>query len=127
MIPTYVLDSGALIALERGKASAIRFLRLAEVGRARLVVPHLVIAEWWRGRSDTREAILASTRVVASIEAVKAAGRALGRQRRVDSRLTIDAIVMATAALLDAIVLTSDPADFDRLSVAFPGVTVLAT
>jgi hypothetical protein len=33
---------------------------------------------------------------------------------------------MATAALLDAIVVTGAPRDFERLSVHFPGVSVLA-
>jgi hypothetical protein len=33
---------------------------------------------------------------------------------------------MATASLLDAIVVTSDPQDFEKLSVHFPGVPVLA-
>jgi hypothetical protein len=34
---------------------------------------------------------------------------------------------MATAALLDAIVVTGDPGDFERLGTHFPGVVVLAT
>jgi hypothetical protein len=33
---------------------------------------------------------------------------------------TIDAIVMATAALLDATVVTGDPRDFERRLVHFP-------
>jgi predicted nucleic acid-binding protein len=120
-----VLDTGALIAAERGKDRATRFFRLAHVGRARLIVPFPVIAEWWRGRSDLRDAILGATSVVASIDAAKAAGLALARIRRVDGRMTIDAIVMATAALLDAVVVTGDIADFDRLATHFPGVTLL--
>lgn len=126
MIPTYVLDTGALIALERGKERAMRFLRLAELGRARLVVPHPVLAEWWRGRTDAREELLASTRIVASVEAAKSAGTALATLRGVHAGLTIDAVVVATAAVLDAVVLTSDPRDFERLGAQFPGVTVLS-
>jgi predicted nucleic acid-binding protein len=126
VIPTYVLDTGALIAAERGKERAARFFRLAHLGRARLVVPLLVVAEWWRGRTDVRDAMLGATSVVASIDAAKAAGLALARIRRVDGRMTVDAIVMATAALLDAVVVTGDIADFDRLAAHFPGVTLLA-
>jgi len=126
MIPTYVFDTGALIALERGKERALRFLKLVRIGRARIVVPFPVLAEWWRGRSDTRAEILAATRVVAAIEAAKAAGVALASARKVNGALTIDAIVMATAALLDAIVVTGDPDDFSRLAAHFPGVTVLS-
>lgn len=127
MIMTYVLDTGALISAERGKERAARFFRLADIGRARLVVPLPVVAEWWRGRSDARDTILAATRVVASVDAAKAAGIALARLKNVDGKLTIDALVMATAALLDAVVVTGDPGDFERLGAHFPGVVVLAT
>lgn len=127
MITTYVLDTGALISAERGKERAARFFRLADIGRARLVVPLPVVAEWWHGRSDARETILAATRVVASLDAAKAAGIALARLKNVDGKLTIDALVMATAALLDAVVVTGDPGDFERLGAHFPGVVVLAT
>ena len=127
MIPTYVLDTGALIAIERGKERAVRFVRLAEAGRARLVVPYPVIAEWWRGRTDARDSILRAARIVAPIEAAKAAGLALARLEDVDATITVDAMVMATAALLDAIVVTGDSIDFARLGAHFPGVVVLAT
>lgn len=126
MTPRYVLDTGALIAAERGKERAARFLRLAHIGAARLVVPLPVIAEWWRGRTDQREEILGATEVVASVEITKAAGIALARAKDVDSRLTVDAIVIATAAILGAAIVTSDPKDFDRLAAHFPGVTVLS-
>ena len=128
MITTYVLDTGALVAAERGNERAARFFRLAHIGRAHLVVPLPVVAEWWRGRTDVREAVLAATRVVASVDAAKAAGVALARLKGVHAKLTIDALVMATAALLDAVVVTGDPGDFfERLGVHFPGVVVLST
>ena len=127
MNTTYVLDTGALVAAERGKERAVRFFRLAEIGRARLVVPFPVVAEWWRGRTDERDSLLAATRIVASVEAAKAAGVALAGQKRVDAKVTVDAVVIATAALLDAVVVTGDRSDFDRLGVHFPGVVVLST
>jgi predicted nucleic acid-binding protein len=126
VIPRFVFDTGALIAAERGKRRATRFLDLARAGRARLLVPLPVVAEWWRGRTDVREAILAATQVIASLDAAKAAGIALGGLRDVHHKLTIDALVMATAALADATVLTSDVHDFSRLAPHFTGVTVLA-
>ena len=126
MIPKYVLDSGALISAERGKERASRFFRLASIGRARLVVPLPVIAEWWRGRTDARDGILSATQVVASIAAAQAAGVALARMKDVDAAKTIDAFVMATAALLDAIVVTGDPADFAALAPHFPDVPILS-
>jgi hypothetical protein len=93
---------------------------------AHLVVPLPVIAEWSRGRTDVREKILAATEIVASLPATQAAGEALRRIRDVDSKRTIGAIVMATAALSNAIVVTGDPDDFALLSAEFPGVTVLS-
>ncbi|HEY2516866.1 MAG TPA: PIN domain-containing protein [Polyangiaceae bacterium] len=127
MIATFVLDTGALVSAERGKERVARFFRLAHIGRAQLVVPLPVVAEWWRGRTDAREAVLAATRIVASLEAAKAAGLALAKLKGVDANLTIDAVVMATAALLDAVVVTGDPSDFERLGAHFPGVVVLST
>jgi predicted nucleic acid-binding protein len=126
MIARYVFDTGALIAAERRKERAARFLKLVRVGRARIIVPLPVLAEWWRGWTDAREEILAAGQVVGSIEAAKAAGIALARLKRVDAAVTIDAIVMATAALLDAVVVTGDPGDFERLVEHFPKVCVLS-
>ena len=126
MIARYVFDTGALIAAERGKERAARFLRLVRIGRARILVPLPVVAEWWRGRTDAREEILASTQVIASLDAAKAAAVALSRMKGVDAKLTIDAIVMATAALMDAIVVTRDASDFDALASHFAGVPVLS-
>lgn len=126
MIPRYVFDSGALIAVERREDRAVRFLRLVHAGRARILIPLPVIAEWWRGRSDARDEILGACEVVASVPAAKAAGVALARLRGIDAKLTLDAIVMATAALSNATVITGDALDFARLSVHFPGVAVLS-
>jgi predicted nucleic acid-binding protein len=126
VIPRFVFDAGALIAAERRKERALVFLRLVNSGRARILVPMPVVAEWWRGRTDAREEILATTEVVASVAAAKAAGIALSHLRDVHSELTIDALVMATAALADATVVTSDVGDFARLSPHFAGVTLLA-
>ena len=126
MIPRYVFDTGALISAERAKERASRFLRLVHAGRARILIPLPVVAEWWRGRTSAREEILAASEIVASVSAAKAAGVALGRMRVVNATLTVDAIVMATAALSDAVVITGDPRDFDRLGAHFPGVVVLS-
>lgn len=127
MISRYVLDTGALIAAERGKERAARFFQLAHLGRARLMVPLPVVVEWWRGRTDVREAILRSTQVVASLDAAKAAGMALAALGGAGSKLAVDSFVMASAALLDAVVVTGDARDFERLAAHFPGVVVLST
>jgi predicted nucleic acid-binding protein len=126
VIPRYVFDTGALISAERGRERASRFLRLVRIGRAQILIPLPVIAEWWRGRSAVREEILAASRIVASLHAAQAAGVALGKLQGVDAILTIDAIVMATAALADATVVTGDAGDFARLAPHFPKVAVLS-
>lgn len=126
MIPTYVFDSGALVSAERGKERACRFFKLVRIGRARIVVPLPVVAEWWRGRTDARDEILAATQIVATVEIMKAAGIALARMKDVHAKLTIDAIVMATAALLGAVVVTGDTDDFEQLSRHFSGVPLLS-
>ena len=89
-------------------------------------MPLPVIAEWWRGRTDVRDELLAATRIVGSVDIMKAAGLALARAKGVDARLTIDAVVIATAAILDATVVTGDTADFEQLSRHFPGVAVIS-
>lgn len=125
MIPTYVFDTGALVSAERGKERAVRLLKLVRLGRARIAVPLPVIAEWWRGRTDAREEILTATQIMGTVEIMKAAGIALARTRNADAKVTVDAIVMATAALLGAVVVTGDADDFERLSRHFSGVPVL--
>jgi hypothetical protein len=64
--------------------------------------------------------------VIASVDIAKAAGVALTRARHIDARMTIDAIVMATAAILDAVVVTQDLEDLERFGVHFPRVVVLS-
>ena len=56
-------DTGALLALERRRQRISQVYRTAvEDGRI-VTVPSAVVAEWWRGRTDAREAILHGVRV----------------------------------------------------------------
>ena len=87
------------------------------------VVPADVVTEWWRGRSERRQAILAFVRVEPLTEALaQVAGEALAAVR---GATAIDAVVMASAALRGDVVLTSDFDDLDRLRRHFPSVRVL--
>jgi len=128
MITRYVFDTGALIGAERGDKRPLGYVALAQKGRAELVTPIVCVLEWWRGRSDKRDALLRTVIVEPLPLAVaKAAGLALAKMKeRIDSNLSIDAAVMAFAALLDAPVVTSDLADLERLKVLFPGVRLLS-
>jgi hypothetical protein len=122
---TFTFDTGMLIALERRKRRATEAFR-AMVTRGHLaVVPAVVYVEWWRGRTDVREEILAAVLLEGMPPALcRAAGEALGAVR--GSSLA-DATVMASAALRGGgIVYTSDVDDLQRLQRHFPTVRVLA-
>jgi hypothetical protein len=87
-------------------------------------VPAVVVAEWWRGRTDIREEIL-DAMIVEDMppRLCRAAGEALGAVR---GSTLADAIVMASAALRGGgVVYTSDPGDLERLRRYFPTVRVL--
>ncbi len=121
---TFTFDTGMLIALERRKHRATEAFR-AIVRRGSLpVVPAVVYAEWWRGRSDVREDILAAVIVEEMLPLLcRAAGEALGAVR--GSSLA-DAVVMASAALRGGgVVYTADVDDLRRLQRHFPTVLVL--
>jgi predicted nucleic acid-binding protein len=128
MISRYVFDTGALIGAERGDKRPLDYLALVRRGSAQIVTPAVCILEWWRGRSDRRDALLRAVRVEPlSVPIAKAAGVALGALgARTDSKLSIDAAVMAFAALLDAPVITRDVSDLERLKPFFPGVRLLS-
>jgi predicted nucleic acid-binding protein len=121
---TFTFDTGMLIALERRKQRATEAFRNI-VRRGFLpIVPSVVYVEWWRGRSDIREEILAAV-IVEDMPArlCRAAGEALGA---VKAATLADAVVMASAALRGGgIVYTSDVDDLKRLQRHFLTVMVL--
>jgi len=121
-VTTVTLDTGALIALERRRQRIWRVLHRARALGVVSVVPADAVAEWWRGRSDIREHILASVVVEPLTEPLaKLAGECLAR---VSGSTTVDAIVMASAAQRGDAVYTSDVADLERLRAFFPAVRV---
>ena len=83
-----------------------------------------VVAEWWRGRSDIREHILASVIVEPLSESLaRLAGEAMARVR---GATTVDAIVVASAAQRRDAVYTADVDDLERLRAFFPSVRIFA-
>ena len=88
------------------------------------VVPAVVYAEWWRGRSDIREEIVAAVVVEDMPPALcRAAGEALGAVR---GSTLADAVVMASAALRGGdVVYFADVDDLNRLRHHFSTVLVL--
>ena len=121
---TFTFDTGMLIALERRKRRATEaFMNIVRRGFLP-IVPAVVYAEWWRGRTDIREAILAAV-IVEDMPPIlcRAAGEALAAVR---GATLADAIVMASAALRGGgVVYTGDLDDLGRLQRHFPSVLVL--
>lgn len=113
-----ILDSGALIALDRNDRAMWRRLKLALTSRE---VPRShggVVAQVWRGLGP-RQARLASALAGIEIQALddplgRAAGELLARSR---SRDVIDAALVRLAEDGDQIV-TSDPGDLAPLAAA---------
>ena len=96
-------------ALERGQA---------------ITVPADVVGEWWRGRTDLRDAILDCVDIEPLSESLaKLAGEALAAVR---GATLVDAIVMASAATRGDLVYSSDVDDLEKLRHYFPGVRVLS-
>ena len=116
-------DTAALIALERRGQRARKVLERATEQKVRITVPAAVVTEWWRGRNDIRERILAGVRVEPLSEGLaKSAGEALAAIR---GATPIDAIVMASAAQRGDIVYTADVSDLEKLAGYFRSVRVL--
>jgi predicted nucleic acid-binding protein len=121
------LDTGALVALERHRAEMVKVVETARQAGATIVVPANAIAEWWRGRTDRREYVRGMFEIREVDEKIaKLAGEALASIRRrrveVDDRVTIDATVMATAALFGTNLYTGNFDDMDLFGRFFPSV-----
>lgn len=117
-------DTGALIALERRRQRMAHVYAAAVTDAIPVTVPAVVIAEWWRGRSDVREIILRGVRVEeTTTDLARLAGEALAA---VPNAGAIDAVVMASAARRGDLVYTSDVADLQRLQAFFPAVRLFA-
>ena len=121
---SYVFDTGALIALERRDLRMSKRVMYVRETKGTIIVPAPVLGEWWRGRSDWRERILAPM-IVEPMDAslAKTAGEATAT---IKGATLVDAVVMAVAARTASIVYTSDFDDLDRLQAFFPGVHVLS-
>ena len=117
-------DTGMLISLERRRQRASRVFAVAVDAGARITVPVVVVGEWWRGRTDAREDLLAAVDVEPmSVTLARLAGEALAQVR---GATLVDAVVMASAAQRGDVVYTSDPADLEKLRAHFPAVRVLS-
>ena len=115
---TLVLDSGALIALERNDRAMWRRLKAAHMGGQIPVSHGGVVGQAWRGQGP-RQALLVKALAGIDVRALdetlgRAAGELLGVARRRD---VVDAALVRLARDGDHI-LTSDPDDIEPLARA---------
>lgn len=113
-----VLDTGALVAIDRGERSMLTRLKVAERMGLELRSTGVVVAEAWRdpcGRQANLARLLKSVNVFAVDQRLgRRAGELLGRSGVRDA---VDATVVAISATGDSVV-TSDPVDIGRLVAA---------
>lgn len=111
------LDTGALLALERGERRVRALLQRAVENQITIAIPAGVVAQAWRG--GPRQARVAhllgdpAVNVVALDElAARAVGLLCGRSGHAD---VVDVHVALVARGGDAVVVTSDPDDLRRV------------
>ena len=115
------LDTGALIAIERGDHLLGAYLRLAYRRSRPLVVPAPVLAQVWRGSQNARIAQFLGLVFVEPMSArlAREAGELLGRAGLAD---VVDAAVVVGAASRGDEIVTGDMEDISRLASFVRGV-----
>jgi hypothetical protein len=119
-----MLDTGALIALERGQQSIRKVHRLAMDHGYALVTTTPVLAEWWRkGKREKARVSILRTLVLEppDPDVARLAGAAIGQV----GGGVVDALVMASASLRGDTVYTSDMEDLVRLGAVFSNVELV--
>jgi hypothetical protein len=121
LAPAFVLDSGALIALERANPAMTELLMRVRSGEARLIVPDAVIAQVWRGGGGRQARISAllglksqqCAKVPLDTVAAKRIGIEIGACGHGD---VVDVHVALAARDQNAAVITSDRDDIVAVS-----------
>jgi hypothetical protein len=115
-----VLDSGALIALERNDRELWTALKRAAIRSEDVLVPSTVLAQVWRNTpTQARLAAALQFCVIASFDAVcRDVGMLCGRTR---TRDICDAHVAIVSQAYADVLYTSDPTDLAALLAAIPG------
>jgi hypothetical protein len=119
------LDTGALIAAEKGERNVWRYFKEAVARGARVTVPAPALAQAWRGNSPQVTRLLSGCEVeVLDEPRAKRTGELLARARRSD---VVDSMVVLGAVARGDAILTSDPGDIRGLVAAAGGsVDVIA-
>jgi predicted nucleic acid-binding protein len=127
MSVSVVYDAGALIAIDNNDRRMWGLHQLAVDEGRRIVVPSIVVGQVWRdARRQVRLGQLLQSCEVepVGVEVAKVAGILCDRAKTTD---VVDAIVVAMALTLGAIVFTSDPKDIAALAAesgARPGIAI---
>jgi predicted nucleic acid-binding protein len=125
----FTFDTGALIALERRRASVTKVYAYALRSGVPITVPTVVLAEWWRAGAGRRfrQRLLATVTVEDLTRRIAAvAGEAIGHvARHQPDAGTIDAIVVSSAWLRGDVVYTSDSGDLCAIRDAVPALSPL--
>ena len=113
-----VLDSGALIALERNDRAVWAAFKLAALKSTDVLVPSTALAQVWGGTAAQTQLSKALQHcVIASFDAVaRAVGELCGRTHTTDVCVAQVAII---AARQGEVLYTSDPEDLRRLVAAY--------
>lgn len=113
----FMLDAGALIAIDRGDRRMLALLEAAHRERASLSVTAPVVAQAWR--DGTRQARLATFLKQREVETVafaavdaRAVGRLAAMSRHAD---VVDVHVVLAAQEREQTIVTSDPSDIRRV------------
>lgn len=123
--PAFVLDTGALIAFERSKRAFVVLLDEARQAGISIRVPTIVVAEAWRGgrRSARIARLLATCEVDPLLEPLaRMAGEVLAHVRGAS---VVDAVVVASAVMRGAHVVTSDPDDLRPIVAHLGGMPLI--
>lgn len=115
-----VLDTGALIAFERGDALVRNYIRLAVRGVVTISTSSAVVAQVWRGGGrQARIARLLASDTLREVALDREASRRIGTLAAVTGASdVVDGHVALITNDRDATVLTSDPSDIAAWGVA---------
>jgi hypothetical protein len=118
---SYVLDSGALIALEKASPKMTRLLMDVRSGAARVIVPDSALAQVWRGGTGRQARIAAllglkperCVKIALDTDMAKRIGVKIGECNHAD---VVDVQVALVASEQAAAVVTSDRSDIVAIS-----------
>jgi len=123
MAECIILDTGALIGIERKNAGVVHALREARRKQYRILIRSVAYTEWIRGANQGLGKAVGeiAEHIGGEREVARIAGEALKALNLNGKEHLADAIVAACARHYRGLLYTSDPDDMKRLLAAMPG------